>query len=163
MVELLVWRHAKTEPSGVGRPDHERQLRPVGEADAREVARLLVDRDLVPAVVLCSHAVRARQTADLAIDAFPTSPERFDLPELYETEGSQLPRLLPVYAGKATRVMIVGHNPAVSEFVSAAAGVPTHLKTGALAIVEANVDTASAVDAATVFELRTVIIPPRKA
>ncbi len=163
MVELLVWRHAKTEPSGGRQADHERRLLPVGEGDAREVGRLLVERNIVPELVLCSDAVRARQTADLGAQAFPAHPERFYLPELYDADGSQIATLLPVYAGSATRVMIVGHNPALSEFVSFVAGSPTRLATGALAVVEADVDAAADVDASTSFALRTVILPPRKA
>ncbi|MFW5741776.1 MAG: SixA phosphatase family protein [Spirochaetota bacterium] len=163
MVELLVWRHAKTEPSNGRRSDHERRLLPVGEADAREVGRLVAERDIVPELVLCSDAVRARQTADLGAQAFPARPERFDLPELYDVDASQITALLPVYAGRATRVMIVGHNPALSEFVSVVAGSRTRLTTGALAVVEAHADAAAAVDASTSFALRTVIIPPRKA
>lgn len=163
MVELLVWRHAKTEPADGVRPDHERELLPVGKIDAREVGRLLVERDLVPSVVLCSDAVRARRTADLATESFPKRPERFDLPELYDTDGSGIVPLLPVYAGGALRVLIVGHNPALSEFVSAVAGTTTQLTTGALAIIEADAERASDIARATSFALRTVIIPPRKA
>lgn len=163
MVELLVWRHAKTEPSGGGCPDHERELLPVGVTDAREVGKLVVERDLVPTVVLCSDAVRARQTADIACEAFPSAPLRIDLRELYDADGADIPGLLAVYAGSATRVLVVGHNPCVSEFVSAVARSSTQLTTGALAVVEAEAEDASRIDAATSFALRTVIIPPRKA
>ena len=161
MIELLRWRHAKTERGGPDRPDAERRLLPVGRADAEEIGRLLVSRDLVPQVVLCSNAVRARETADLASGMFEPPPVRFDLPELYHGDASRYLDAVSVYGGEASRVLLVGHNPDIASFISSVAGRDVEMKTGALAVIEADAMRAGEVGRGTSLSLRMVILPPR--
>ena len=163
MVELLVWRHAKTERGGRGRSDVERRLLPVGRADAEEIGRLLVSRDLVPQIVLCSNAIRARETADLASALFRPPPARFDLPELYNGDGTEYLKAVSVYGGAATRILLVGHNPDIASLVGSIAGRSVDMKTGALAVIEADASRADEVGRGTTMSLRMVLLPSRRA
>ncbi|MDQ0711860.1 phosphohistidine phosphatase SixA [Streptomyces luteogriseus] len=62
---LIVLRHAKSAwPLDV--VDHERPLAPRGRRDAPAAGRALADADLLPDLALCSTALRARRTWDLA-------------------------------------------------------------------------------------------------
>ena len=73
MPELLVMRHAKSAWD-TGDPDHLRPLAPRGERDRVTMARWLVANDLRPDRVICSTAVRARETAQYVIDTFGLDP-----------------------------------------------------------------------------------------
>jgi phosphohistidine phosphatase len=157
MVELLVWRHAKTETAKDGTADHERRLLPVGQDDAIRMGRLLADRGLIPDLVLCSDAVRARQTADLAMQAWNHAPTRIDLPELYRADAPDYLSIVSVYGGTARRVLIVAHNPAVGDFASEAAGKPIRIRTGTLAVVEVDVRRAADASRASALTLRSVL------
>jgi phosphohistidine phosphatase len=62
---LLVLRHAKTEDVRPGSKDSERRLTPDGERQAQEVGEYLQTQGITVDTVLCSSAVRARQTLEL--------------------------------------------------------------------------------------------------
>lgn len=117
---LVVLRHAKSAwPEGV--PDHERPLAPRGLRDAPAAGRALAEAGCRPDLALCSTAVRARRTWELARarwDAPP--PTRFD-PRLY---GADVPELLDVVRETPDEVgtlLLVGHNPGLEELVLALA------------------------------------------
>ncbi|CAM5605305.1 Phosphohistidine phosphatase OS=Streptomyces griseomycini OX=66895 GN=FHS37_004000 PE=4 SV=1 [Streptomyces griseomycini] len=75
---LVVLRHAKSaRPEGVA--DHERPLAPRGRRDAPAAGRALAEADCLPGLALCSTAVRARRTWELAAAQWGTPPPvRFD-------------------------------------------------------------------------------------
>ena len=161
MVELLIWRHAKTERGHPPLTDRQRRLLPNGRKDAQEIGRTLASRGLTPEMILCSDAVRARETADEAVGVFPTTPARFDLPELYNAGAGDYLRIIGTYGGSARRLMIVGHNPEIESFVSRAAATEVDMKAGSLAVVEAEADHAGEIRNSTPMELRTVLVPSR--
>jgi phosphohistidine phosphatase len=61
---LYLLRHAKAAWALPGQKDFDRTLDDAGFADAEIVADIAADRGLRPDLVLCSTAVRCRQTAD---------------------------------------------------------------------------------------------------
>ncbi|MET8080557.1 histidine phosphatase family protein [Streptomyces sp. NPDC005303] len=118
---LVVLRHAKSAwPEGVA--DHERPLGPRGRRDAPEAGRVLAAGDLLPDLALCSTAVRARHTWELASAQWGTSPPvRLDR-ALY---GADVPELLAAVRATPPEVMtllLVGHNPGLEELVLTLAG-----------------------------------------
>ena len=118
---LVVLRHAKSAwPEGVA--DHHRPLGPRGRRDAPEAGRALAASDLLPDLALCSTAVRARQTWELASAQWGTPPPvRLD-PELY---GADVPDLLAAVHETPPQVvtlLLVGHNPGLEELVLTLAG-----------------------------------------
>lgn len=161
MVEILVWRHAKTAPGGAGVNDHERALVAPGRDAATSIGRRLVLEQLIPHVVLCSDARRARETADLAVGEFERAPERFDLPELYHAHADDYLEVVSVYGGAAQRILLVAHNPAVADFVSSVAGRSVEMKTGYLALVESDAARADRLARGSHLELKNVWIPGR--
>ncbi|MHC4992311.1 MAG: SixA phosphatase family protein, partial [Planctomycetota bacterium] len=68
MKTLLLLRHAKSSHAVPG-PDHDRPLNERGERDAPRMGQLLAEMDLLPDVIVCSTATRARSTAELLIQA----------------------------------------------------------------------------------------------
>jgi len=108
---LYIVRHAIAETLRPGITDGERKLTEEGIKKMKEVAAGLRTVDAVPEVILSSPLVRARQTADILMEAFDRKPELKmlaalappgDRPELYREIRKH---------EKADGVMIVGHEP----------------------------------------------------
>jgi phosphohistidine phosphatase len=140
---LVVLRHAKSAwPDGV--PDHERPLAPRGRRDAPAAGRALAAADCLPDLVLCSTAVRARQTWDLVAAQWGTPPPvRLD-PRLYGAGAAHLLEAVREVADPVRTLLLVGHNPGLAELVLALAGdglddtlehVRTKFPTSAVAIL----------------------------
>lgn len=112
---LLVLRHAKAEV-GLGLADHERPLADRGRRDSAAMGDFLRARGLEPDLVLCSTALRTRQTLEgLGLSA----PVRFER-SIYTADGRDLldlVRLAGAEAEDAGTILLVGHNPAVHELV----------------------------------------------
>ena len=117
MRTLVLMRHAKSDyPDGVG--DHERPLAPRGEREAELAGQWL--RENVPAIdaVLCSSAVRTRQTlARTGVEA----PVSF-LDRLYGgSPGDVIDQINRVDVDVAT-LLVVGHEPTTSHLALGLAG-----------------------------------------
>lgn len=111
MVTLSLFRHAKSEWDTSAASDFERPLAPRGEQAAPLMGRYISTEGLVPDIVLCSPAVRARQTLDLARTGWTDTPEfRFE-DKLYHASPERIISLLSALPGTVIHAMVVGHNP----------------------------------------------------
>lgn len=118
---LVVLRHAKSSwPEGVA--DHERPLAPRGRRDAPAAGRALAETDCLPDLALCSTAVRARQTWELASREWGTPPAvRFDR-RLYAAEVPELLTAVREVPDQITTLLLIGHNPGLEELILELAG-----------------------------------------
>ncbi|MFI9831307.1 SixA phosphatase family protein [Streptomyces sp. NPDC051913] len=118
---LVVLRHAKSAwPEGV--PDHRRPLAPRGRRDAPAAGRALAEADCLPDLALCSTAVRARQTWELAAAQWGTPPPVRHDARLY---GADVPELLEVVrevSAEVETLLLIGHNPGLEDLVLQLAG-----------------------------------------
>ncbi|MFD0564200.1 SixA phosphatase family protein [Kitasatospora saccharophila] len=112
---LIVLRHAKADWPDV--PDELRPLAERGRADAAAAGRWLAEHGLVPDRVLCSTAVRTRQTWELAEPELGGAPELVLEPRAYRAEADELVDLLRESPPVVRTVMLVGHRPEVQELV----------------------------------------------
>ena len=122
MRHLYLLRHAKSDWDTPGRGDKERPLAPRGRKACRPLGRFLAKLKPAPGLVLCSTAVRARQTWEGCAEA-----GRFDWPvefrdELYLASADQLLRLVRRAPEEPAALLLVGHNPGMEEFARALAG-----------------------------------------
>ncbi|BAJ29517.1 MULTISPECIES: histidine phosphatase family protein [Kitasatospora] len=117
---LIVLRHAKADWPDV--PDELRPLAERGRADAVAAGRWLAGHDLVPDRVLCSTAVRTRQTWELAEPELGGAPELVLEPRAYRAEADELIGLLRELPSVVRTVLLVGHRPEVQELVLELAG-----------------------------------------
>src|SRR5690625_138924 len=124
MPTLVLLRHAKAEAAGPS--DFERKLSAPGRSQARRVAAHLAAAGLVPDVVLCSAALRARQTweqveAAPAERGQPGEPVAHVAEELYsagpDTAADLVAAPAPGQVGRAA-----GHDPTMSMTAAALAG-----------------------------------------
>ncbi|OLZ72187.1 phosphohistidine phosphatase [Streptomyces sp. IMTB 2501] len=113
---LVVLRHAKSAwPEGV--EDHERPLATRGRRDAPAAGRALAEADCLPDLVLCSTAVRARRTWELASAEWGTPPPvRYD-ERLYAADVPDLLEVVREAPPEVETLLVVGHNPGLEELV----------------------------------------------
>jgi phosphohistidine phosphatase len=114
MKRVYLLRHAKSSWKVRGVPDHDRPLAPRGRRAAKAIAGHLLEQGIEPELVLCSTALRARQTLERIEPVLGTPVVRFE-PEFYRaTAGTLLARLRAV-DDAVDSVLLIGHNPAVQQ------------------------------------------------
>ncbi|MER5859368.1 histidine phosphatase family protein [Streptomyces sp900105245] len=121
MRRLMVLRHAKSAwPEGV--EDHRRPLAPRGLRDAPAAGRALAEAGGLPDLALCSTAVRARRTWELAAAEWGTPPPvRYDR-RLYAADAADLLDVVREVPREVEALLLVGHNPGLEELVAELAG-----------------------------------------
>ena len=142
MKRLILMRHAKSDWSGGLTSDHDRPLNGRGRRGAAALGDWLRDEALVPDEILCSSAMRTRET--LVRLALPeTIPMRFERGLYLATEDQILDQL---QRAKGHIVLMLGHNPGIAY---CAAGVlatpPAHpdfdkYPTGATLVADFDID-----------------------
>ena len=116
MKRLILTRHAKSAWDDPLTPDHDRPLNERGKAAAADLGQWLSSRGYVPEKVLCSDAVRTRQTWSGLAPALPATPVMELKPALYHAGPDVM--LAVLRHAKADTVMIIGHNPGIAEFAA---------------------------------------------
>lgn len=116
MLLLTLLRHARTESARDGQEDWHRELEPRGQRDAPEMARRLRDRGLTPKLIIASPAVRAIATATLVARELGLPKDKIVEDErLYLASPNAMLQVIKERGGSASPLMIVGHNPGISE------------------------------------------------
>jgi phosphohistidine phosphatase len=103
------------------------------------MGRVLADEGLVPDLIISSTAVRARTTAELAIEAGDWDTELVLDRSLYD-EGPRGVLEAGASAPDVSSVMLVGHQPTWSMLVSALTGERADMKTATVAVIELDLD-----------------------
>lgn len=142
MTVLWLLRHGEAaRPSGVS--DAERPLTARGAAQARESGRTLAEHAPRLEVVLSSPKVRALETARLACEAHGGDDEPVTIEELGgDYTMQELLALISPWSGRpgeAPRpghLLVVGHNPELTNVASQLVGESLGMPTGALIAID---------------------------
>ena len=122
ILRLILTRHAKSAWDDPTLDDHDRQLNARGRTAAQALGRWMAQQGHHPQTVLCSSAVRARQTWEGIAPALAELPLIHFLPQMYHA-GPE--RLLDVLRGAETSaVLMVAHNPGIAMFAELMAKHP---------------------------------------
>lgn len=117
MKRLTLVRHAKSDWSVAGQADWDRTLNARGLKDAPEMGRRLRERKLKPDVILTSPAVRAFTTATLLAKELGLPATRLHKDErLYHASPGVILEVIRELGGTSRHVMVVAHNPGLTEF-----------------------------------------------
>jgi phosphohistidine phosphatase len=136
MKTLLLLRHAKSSWDQPELHDHDRPLNKRGKKEAPKVGKYLKENDLVPDLILSSTARRAHDTAQAVADETGFSAEIDLYQDLYLSDTSCYLDILRCIPDVANRVLVVGHNPDLEEFLTMLTDVSDHLTTASLAQVD---------------------------
>nr|WP_306268231.1 histidine phosphatase family protein [Pararhizobium sp. IMCC3301] len=129
MTRLILMRHAKSSSSDPSLPDHDRPLNQRGRHAAQQMADELVRRGYVPDAIICSTALRARQTLAPLLQMLNGSVHLTMSRALYEAQSEHYPGLIMAAGASAGQpdttpgtLMLIGHNFAIQDVALALAG-----------------------------------------
>ena len=107
----------RPSPGGTGQEDWDRVLEPRGQRDAPEMARRLKEHGAKPDRILSSPAVRAITTATIMARELGVSAQKVQQDErLYLASPKAMLEVIHELGGSARHLMVVGHNPGITEF-----------------------------------------------
>ncbi len=126
----MIWllRHGDAE-DGAGMPDAERELTPKGGRQSRDAGRALAALGVDLDACLTSPKVRALATAELACAALGVEVEVDERLRGGPIEPAELA------AGRG-EVLLVGHEPDLSDAVAALTGADVRMRKGGLAAID---------------------------
>jgi phosphohistidine phosphatase len=116
MHRLMLLRHAKSDWSQAGLPDHDRQLSKRGRETAPKVGAYMARHALRPDRVLCSTARRTRATWDLVIGELDYTPAVTYERRLYNASADGLFEVVRQVDDQFRAVLVIGHNPGLHDF-----------------------------------------------
>ncbi len=136
MRTLYLLRHAKSTWKDESLADYERPLARRGRDACLKLARFIQSRELEFDLILCSTAVRARETLDLIRQHSKLRTEvRYD-ERIYEASAIRLLEVASQIDSDRKSVLIVGHNPGLEDLLHVITGQQLHLTTGNLARIK---------------------------
>ena len=136
MKMLFLLRHAKAVSGSDSSRDLDRSLNDQGRRQAERVGEYLKERNIGLDLVLSSTARRARETTELVLAAAECVTEvRYD-PRIYEASRQQLLAVVSEIEEEKSKVLLVGHNPALEELLQRLTGRFDSMATGTLAKVD---------------------------
>ena len=117
MKSVILLRHGKSDWNAPFRNDHERPLALRGIKAAKKMGRYLSNIDQVPGLTMSSTALRARNTAELAINAGKWSSDLVLEKKIYESSVETLKSIITKQNDEYDSICLVGHEPTFSSFI----------------------------------------------
>ena len=145
MKRIYVLRHAKSAWDDPSLRDRDRPLAPRGRKAAKRMGRWARKHDVRPQLVVCSSAVRARETLQRMLPALGEPDVWFEV-TLYAASADTLLERTAALPDEVDEAMLVGHNPGVMDLVLLLARpgalrerASENVPTGALAVLDLDV------------------------
>jgi phosphohistidine phosphatase len=146
MLRLLLLRHAKSAWDHPGLADIDRPLAPRGHRAAQLIAEAIEERGLRPDRVLCSPALRTRETLATLVSHLGDDDVDIEIsPELYEPHAGDYCAIIADHGDDAKTLLVIGHNPAIQATAIILCGranreigaeMATKFPTAALAVID---------------------------
>lgn len=125
---LILMRHAQADP-GWGIPDFDRGLGRQGTADAPVAGAWLRDTGLLPEMVLCSSALRTRQTCTwVSHELGELAPTASLSDRLYEASDAQILAEINATPERVRCLLVICHQPAVQELAMRLAAADSEME-----------------------------------
>ncbi|TND07209.1 MAG: phosphohistidine phosphatase [Bacteroidetes bacterium] len=112
---LILLRHAKSNHDNPVLADFDRPLDTSGVTEAKQMAKYLRDKTGMPDLIVCSPALRARQTAEIVCKSLGYKMEnvRFDS-TIYACSAEQLVKVIQQTEEKYQAIIVIGHNSSMT-------------------------------------------------
>jgi phosphohistidine phosphatase len=135
---LTVIRHAQAENQKLGEDDSTRPLADAGVEASLRLGDMLREKRCIPELIVCSIALRARETVERIIERLGTETNIVEeVTDLYEGGVEEILVHLAALPESTGHIFLVGHNPTVTELVNSLCGpVVTSMKAGGAAHIE---------------------------
>jgi len=114
---IILYRHAKSSWEDLNIDDYDRQLNSKGLLDAEHMANSIGTKIILPDLIICSGAVRTRQTIDALRKKNPFIEIEYD-DNLYLAESFAIDFLVSEVANEIETLLICGHNPGLTDFLN---------------------------------------------
>jgi phosphohistidine phosphatase len=142
---LLLLRHAKADSGDPEQDDHERPLARRGRRDAERMGAAITARGIAPGQVLCSSALRTRETLDRILPHLPSGLAVAVDHQLYLASPDEILARIALIEDRVSSLLVIGHNPGIAALAERLAGrgaadalarLRRSFPTGALAEIE---------------------------
>ncbi len=140
MKSLILFRHAKSDWDGEVGHDSERALAGRGKKAAKVMGLYLAGISQIPDAAICSSARRAVDTLELASQAGGWKSSRRITDSLYEAHPADILNEIRKEPDSTETLLIVGHEPAMSETLAALTGARARFPTACMARVDLGID-----------------------
>ncbi len=121
-LRLYLMRHAKSAWDQPELADFDRPLNERGRRAASEMGGLMAAKGYAPERVLCSNAKRAQETLAGVLGELPSRPDIIHTRGIYEADTARLLQLIRISGGSARALMLIGHNPGMSDLAQLLSG-----------------------------------------
>src|SRR5262245_19623739 len=115
MLRLMLLRHEKSDWTKPSQRDRDRVLAPRGRSTAPQIGTYMARHKLLPEQVVCSTAVRTRQTWELVAAALPKAPAVTFEDGLYDADPDDIIDVIQATPGDVRSLLVLGHNPGLHE------------------------------------------------
>jgi len=116
--KLVIMRHAKSDWSEENRSDFDRPLTSRGIKAAKSMGKWLTAHQFHMDRVVCSPALRAKQTCQLVLKELGVSPNNILWEAgIYEASLNDLLSLIRQYRQDTHTLFIIGHNPSLDQLL----------------------------------------------
>ena len=118
MKTLILARHANAESGIKYNSDFDRKLSAWGKTDASAVSKYFIDHFAKPEKFISSNAERAMETSKIFCENFKFDTSNIVYSEeLYSNNPNSILYLINETHDMISRLMILGHNPSISQVV----------------------------------------------
>ena len=130
---LYLLRHAKSSWKDASLRDFDRPLKGRGRDAAKQIGKRLADEKPQPVLVVCSPAVRTRETADIVLKHANLKVDTTFDKRIYEASLRDLLHVVAEIPDDKQVALMIGHNPGFEELVAYLSGEHRRMPTCALA------------------------------
>ncbi|HJU92200.1 MAG TPA: histidine phosphatase family protein [Pyrinomonadaceae bacterium] len=140
MRTLYLLRHAKSSWKDATLPDYDRPLKDRGRKAAKRIGKYIAAEKLNNPLVVCSPAVRARETAEIVLKHAHLPVEVRYEERIYEASLRDLVQVVSEIPDDKPLVILIGHNPGFEELLAYLTGEGRRMPTCALAKIKFEVE-----------------------
>jgi len=117
--KLIIIRHGKSSWDHEGLDDIDRPLAERGILNSAEMAKRLLDKGIVPELILSSPASRALNTALIMLRNWGLEPEKLQIHDpLYDAYLEEIKQVVSKAPPEISRLAIYGHNPSFTMYAN---------------------------------------------
>lgn len=117
MKRLYLMRHAHC-PHAYDLADIQRPLSDQGRTQAHFIGQYCRKNTLIPSIILCSNALRTRQTLEALTQAADLQPEILYSEELYHGGAGEHMHKLQTLDDRHDSALLIGHNPVIPALIA---------------------------------------------